>query len=68
MGMGILSSLGRLSHFRDSCFRTCAARVTVLVCVCVRVSVCEQISPLEHLFVLKTLSPTQRVTKVKGFA
>ena len=35
--MGILSSLGRLSSFGGSCFRACAARVTVVVCVCVSV-------------------------------
>ena len=49
--------------------RACAARVTVVgpglsvcVCVCVR-----HISPTERLFVLKTLSHTQRATKVKKF-
>ena len=52
--------------------RACAARVTVLgsVCVCVCVCVClsvSHISPTERLFVLKTLSRTQRATKVKKF-
>ena len=43
------------------------------VCLCVCVSVClcvcllSHISPTEHLFVLKTLSRTQRATKVKKF-
>ena len=41
----------------------------VCVCVCVCVSVCllSHISPTERLFVLKTLSCTQRATKVKKF-
>ena len=40
--------------------RACAARVTVVVlCVC--------FSPMKRLFVLKTLSRTQRATKVKKF-
>ena len=46
--------------------RACAARVTVVAgSVCVRVSVgpLSDISPLELLFILKTLSPTQRVKK-----
>ena len=45
--------------------RACAARVTVVVCL----SVCllSHISPMERLFVLKTLSRTQRATKVKKF-
>ena len=51
--------------------RACAARVTVVgsVCLCVCVSVCllSHISPMERLFVLKTLSRTQRATKVKIF-
>ena len=51
--------------------RACAARVTVVgfVCVSVCLSVCllSHISPTEHLFVLKTLSRTQRATKVKKF-
>ena len=51
--------------------RACAARVTVVVSVCLRVcvSVCllSHISPMERLFVLKTLSRTQRATKVKNF-
>ena len=39
------------------------------VCLCVCVSVCllSHISPKEHLFILKTLSRTQRATKVKKF-
>ena len=39
------------------------------VCLCVCVSVCllSHISPTERLFVLKTLSRTQQVTKVKKF-
>ena len=51
--------------------RACAARVTVVgsVCVSVCVSVCllSHISPTKRLFVLKTLSCTQRATKVKKF-
>ena len=43
--------------------RACAARVTVVVRVCLL----SHISPMERLFVLKTLSRTQRVTKVKYF-
>ena len=51
--------------------RACAARVTVVavsvcVCVCVCVSPLSDISPLELLFILRTLSRTQRVTKVKN--
>ena len=57
----------------------CTARVTVVGFVCVRVclSVCvcvracvrllSQISPSEHLFVLKSILCTQRATKVKKF-
>ena len=41
--------------------RACAARVTVCVCLL------SHISPIERLFVLKTLSRTQRATKVKKF-
>ena len=49
--------------------RACAARVTVVgsVCVCVCVCLLSHISPMERLFVLKTLSRTQRATKVKLF-
>ena len=49
--------------------RACAARVTVVVlCVCVRVCVCVcHISLMKRLFVLKTLSRTERATKVKIF-
>ena len=48
--------------------RACAARVTVVVvCVCVCVCLLSHISLLERLFVLKTLSRTQRETKVKKF-
>ena len=52
--------------------RACAARVTVVgsVCVhavCVCVCLLSHISPMERLFVLKTLSRTQRATKVKIF-
>ena len=42
--------------------RACAARVTVVV-----MSVCLSVTPLERLFVLKTLSHTQRAAKVKKF-
>ena len=42
--------------------RACAARVTVVDFVCLL----SHISPLERLFVLKTLSRTQRATKVKN--
>ena len=56
MGMGILSSLGRLSSFGGSCLCACAASVTVVgsVCECLL----SQISHTERLFVLKTMSPT----------
>ena len=37
------------------------------VCVCVCVCLLSHISPMERLFVLKTLSRTQRATKVKRF-
>ena len=48
--------------------RACAARVTVVaVSVCLSVCRLSHISPLELLFVLKTLSRTQRATKVKKF-
>ena len=51
--------------------RACAARVTVVgsvcLCVCVSVYLLSHISPMERLFVLKTLSRTQRATKVKKF-
>ena len=51
--------------------RACAARVTVVGSVCLSVYLCvcplSHISPMEHLFVLKTLSRTQRATKVKIF-
>ena len=43
--------------------RACAARVTVVGSVCPL----SHISPMERLFVLKTLSRTQRATKVKIF-
>ena len=47
--------------------RACAARVTVVGSVCVSVCPLSHISPMERLFVLKTLSRTQRATKVKKF-
>ena len=47
--------------------RACAARVTVVGSVCVCVCLLSHISPMERLFVLKTLSRTQRATKVKKF-
>ena len=62
----------RVLHFINP-RRACTARVTVVgsvcVCGCVCVCVCllSQISPLEHLFVLKILSRTQRATEVKKF-
>ena len=37
------------------------------VCVCLSVCLLSHISPMERLFVLKTLSRTQRATKVKKF-
>ena len=37
------------------------------LCVCVCVCLLSHISPMERLFVLKTLSRTQRATKVKIF-
>ena len=43
--------------------RACAARVTVVGSVCLS----GHISPMERLFVLKTLSRTERATKVKMF-
>ena len=39
----------------------------VCLCVCVCVCLLSHISPTERLFVLKTLSRTQRATKVKKF-
>ena len=45
--------------------RACAARVTVVGSVCVSVCLSGHISPMERLFVLKTLSRTQQATKVK---
>ena len=50
--------------------RACAARVTVVVvcvCVCVSLTMLSHISPLERLFILKTLSRTQRAPKVKNY-
>ena len=50
--------------------RACAVRVTVVESVCLSVCLCVclfNISPLECLFVLKTISRTQRATKVKTF-
>ena len=47
--------------------RACAARVTVVGSVCVCVCLLSHISPMERLFVLKTLSRTKRATKVKIF-
>ena len=47
--------------------RACTARVTVLGSVCVSVCLLSHISPMERLFVPKTLSRTQRATKVKIF-
>ena len=48
--------------------RACAARVTVVGSVCTLcVCLLSHISPKERLFVLKTLSRTQRATKVKKF-
>ena len=47
--------------------RACAARVTVVGSVCLCVCLLSHISPTEPLFVLKTLSRTQRATKVKKF-
>ena len=47
--------------------RACAARVTVVGSVCLCVCLLSHISPLERLFVLKTLSRTQRATKVNTF-
>ena len=46
--------------------RACAVRVTVVV-MSVCLSVCLSVTPLERLFVLKTLSRTQQATKVKIF-
>ena len=43
--------------------RACTARVTVVWSVCLL----SHISPMERLFILKTLSCTQRATKVKIF-
>ena len=45
--------------------RACAASVTVVGSLCVCVCLLSHISPMERLFVLKTLSRTQRATKVK---
>ena len=48
--------------------RACAARVTVVgLSVCLFVCPLVNISLLERLFVLKTLSHTQRATKVKKY-
>ena len=43
--------------------------VCVCVCVCVRLSIClsGDISALDPLFVLKSLSRTQQATKIKTF-
>ena len=48
--------------------RACAARVTVVgLSVCLSVCPLVNISLLERLFVLKTLSHTQRATKIKKY-
>ena len=47
--------------------RACTVKVTVVGSVCVSVCLLSHISPTERLFVLKTLSRTQRATKVKKF-
>ena len=47
--------------------RACSARVTVLGAVCLSVCLLSHISPMERLFVLKTLSCTQWARKVKTF-
>ena len=48
--------------------RACAARLQYLICaVCVSVCLLSHISPMERLFVLTTLSRTERATKVKIF-
>ena len=66
MGMGIGPLLGGypLSDILVSLMHSESYCSLVCVCVCV----CQQISPIGCLFVLKTLSPTQRAMKVKGFA
>ena len=67
----IVSICSRVSNIMVKCIpvselvnprRACAARVTGL-CVCLL----SHISPMERLFVLKTLPRTQRATKVKIF-
>ena len=75
MGMVFSYILSKLTYILLLCRciinprRACAARVRVCLCVGVCVSVCllSHISPTERLFVLKTLSRTQRATKVKIF-
>ena len=44
---------------------TCSARVAVVGSVCLCVCLLSQISPMEHLFVVKTLSHTQWAMKIK---
>ena len=45
----------------------CTARVTVVGSICVSVCLLSHTSPMERLFVLKTMSRIQRATKVKIF-
>ena len=47
--------------------RACAVRVMVVGSVCLSVCRLSHISPLERLFVLKSMSRTQQATKVKKF-
>ena len=65
----IICAVSRRSHWYVPSARM-RRRVTVVglcVCVCLCVCLLSHISPLEHLFVLKILSRTQRATEVKKF-
>ena len=60
------------AHAYFSCAHDTPPRVQhfsswVCVCVCVCVCLLSNISPMERLFVLKTLSRTQRATEVKKY-
>ena len=61
------SCAARVSLVNPQC--ACSARVTVVgsVYVCLSVCLLSHISPTDRMFVLKTLSRTQRVRKVKKF-
>ena len=61
--------VGKITQYAYACTEGLHFSAFHWVCLCVCVSVCllSHISPTERLFILKTLSRTQRATKVKIF-